>query len=118
LPPELLGCHVGGPIAHTTGRTTTLAMRLATAFFGHLGIEWVGHPVRLAGLDPDRRYRIEVIDDLGSCPRAGRTRPAWLDEPVVASGRHLAELGLQPPVMHPESVLLVHLSSAEPHPPE
>jgi alpha-galactosidase len=40
LPPELLGCHVGGPIAHTTGRTTSLPMRLATAFFGHLGIEW------------------------------------------------------------------------------
>ncbi len=78
----------------------------------------VGHPVRLAGLDPDRRYRIEVIDDLGSCPRAGRTRPAWLDEPVVATGRQLVELGLQPPVMHPESVLLVHLSSADAHPPE
>jgi alpha-galactosidase len=40
LPPELLGSHVGAPTSHTTSRTTSLAMRLATAFFGHFGIEW------------------------------------------------------------------------------
>jgi alpha-galactosidase len=40
LPPELIGCHVGPPKAHTTGRTQTLAFRAATALFGHFGIEW------------------------------------------------------------------------------
>lgn len=40
LPPELVGCHVGPAVAHTTGRATGLALRLATAFFGHLGVEW------------------------------------------------------------------------------
>ncbi len=40
VPPELLGCHVGAATAHTTGRTTSLAFRLATALFGHAGIEW------------------------------------------------------------------------------
>jgi alpha-galactosidase len=40
LPPELLGSHVGAPTSHTTARTTSLTMRLATAFFGHFGIEW------------------------------------------------------------------------------
>ncbi|ADB30844.1 glycoside hydrolase clan GH-D [Kribbella flavida DSM 17836] len=40
LPPELIGCHVGPPRAHTTGRTQTLAFRAATALFGHFGIEW------------------------------------------------------------------------------
>jgi alpha-galactosidase len=40
LPPELIGGHVGPPTAHTTGRTTALAYRLATALFGHAGVEW------------------------------------------------------------------------------
>jgi alpha-galactosidase len=40
LPPELVGCHVGPPHSHTTGRTQDLSFRAGTAFFGHLGIEW------------------------------------------------------------------------------
>lgn len=40
LPPELVGCHVGPAVAHTTARATRLGMRLATAFFGHVGVEW------------------------------------------------------------------------------
>ncbi|HEX5994698.1 MAG TPA: alpha-galactosidase [Jiangellales bacterium] len=40
LPPELIGAHVGGPTSHTTGRTHTLSFRIATALFGHFGIEW------------------------------------------------------------------------------
>jgi alpha-galactosidase len=40
LPPELVGTHVGPPTAHTTGRTGSLALRCATALFGHAGIEW------------------------------------------------------------------------------
>ncbi|HEX5995234.1 MAG TPA: alpha-galactosidase, partial [Jiangellales bacterium] len=40
LPPELIGAHVGGPTSHTTGRTHQLSFRLATALFGHFGIEW------------------------------------------------------------------------------
>jgi alpha-galactosidase len=40
LPPELVGTHVGPPRSHTTGRTHDLAFRVATALFGHFGIEW------------------------------------------------------------------------------
>ncbi|MFF7994352.1 alpha-galactosidase [Kitasatospora xanthocidica] len=40
VPPELVGCHVGEATAHTTGRITSLSTRLATALFGHAGIEW------------------------------------------------------------------------------
>ena len=40
LPPELIGSHVGPPRAHTTGRTHDLSFRVATALFGHFGIEW------------------------------------------------------------------------------
>ncbi|GAB4514070.1 MAG: alpha-galactosidase [Haliangiales bacterium] len=40
IPPELMGAHIGPSTAHTTGRTQTLQFRAATAFFGHLGVEW------------------------------------------------------------------------------
>jgi alpha-galactosidase len=39
LPPELTGTHVGAPRAHTTHRVTDQSFRLATALFGHAGIE-------------------------------------------------------------------------------
>jgi alpha-galactosidase len=40
VPPEFLGVHLGAATAHTTGRTHELSFRLATALFGHAGIEW------------------------------------------------------------------------------
>lgn len=40
VPPELVGSHVGPAVAHTTHRTSSLSFRLATALFGHAGVEW------------------------------------------------------------------------------
>ena len=40
FPPEVLGAHIGPPQSHTSGRRHGLSFRAATAFFGHLGIEW------------------------------------------------------------------------------
>ncbi len=40
VPPEVVGAHVGGPVAHTTGRSHRLGYRAATALVGHFGIEW------------------------------------------------------------------------------
>jgi alpha-galactosidase len=40
IPPELMGAHIGPERSHTTGRRHDLAFRAATAFFGHLGVEW------------------------------------------------------------------------------
>jgi alpha-galactosidase len=40
IPWELIGCHVGSDVAHTTGRQHVLDFRAGTAFFGHFGIEW------------------------------------------------------------------------------
>jgi alpha-galactosidase len=53
LPPELVGAHVGGPRAGTTGRRTGLGLRLVTALFGHAGIEW-----DLAAVPPDELARL------------------------------------------------------------
>jgi alpha-galactosidase len=40
VPPEYLGTHVSAPFSHQTGRYMPLALRCATALFGHFGIEW------------------------------------------------------------------------------
>ncbi|WP_211357208.1 alpha-galactosidase [Nocardioides rubriscoriae] len=71
VPLERLGAHVGGPVAHTTGRRHTVAFRAATALLGHLGIEW---DVRT--LEPAQR------DEL-----AGWVRLHQQLRPLLASGR-------------------------------
>jgi alpha-galactosidase len=40
IPLELIGAHVGPPVTHTTGRETSLGLRIAVALFGSFGIEW------------------------------------------------------------------------------
>ncbi len=71
VPPEMTGAHLGGPTAHTTGRTHRLELRAATALLGHFGIEW-----DLRGVSDDERSLVRDWVDLHK-----RVRP------VVASGR-------------------------------
>jgi alpha-galactosidase len=92
VPPEMLGAHLGGPRAHTTGRTQPLAFRAATALLGHFGIEW-----DLTMLDePDLatvRAWVElhksvrrVLND-GTTVRVDHPDPAVLVSGVVAADR-------------------------------
>lgn len=85
LPPELMGAHVGPPTSHTTVRTSSLALRLATAFFGHLGVEW---DITHAG--PHDRERLRAAIAL---------HRAWRD--VLHGGRVVR-------VDHPDDAALVH----------
>jgi len=166
VPAEYLGAHVSAPVNHQSGRGIGLDFRVATAFFGDLGIEWdlaaatpvdrqrlaawiaaykehrellhggrllrvdtgtgdwlhgvlapdrsravVGHfqldehvhdplPLRVPGLDPERRYR------------AGQLGPDvqdWPGEGLVLTGAALAAVGLPAPARRPISALLVSL---------
>jgi len=69
-------------------------------------------PLRLPGLDPDRRYRIELVPIAGQ-GRLGsaRRQPAWLRDGIDLTGAQLAAHGLQLPVMHPETAILLHLTT-------
>jgi alpha-galactosidase len=66
-------------------------------------------PLRLPGLDPDRRYRVEHVALPGERWGLASTQPAWLADGVELTGRQLAAHGLRPPVLHPESAVLLHL---------
>ncbi|PVG81805.1 alpha-galactosidase [Nocardioides gansuensis] len=59
VPPELIGSHIGGPVAHTTGRRHSLGYRGATALLFHLGIEW-----DLSRITPDDRAAVRDWVDL------------------------------------------------------
>ncbi|GIG92347.1 alpha-galactosidase [Plantactinospora endophytica] len=66
-------------------------------------------PVRLAGLDPDRRYLVRVVAP-ENADRILPAPPAWTTDPGVRlTGRALAHAGLQAPPLRPEQLLLVHL---------
>jgi alpha-galactosidase len=39
FPPEVMGAHVGPETCHITGRRLSMGLRVATALFGHMGVE-------------------------------------------------------------------------------
>ena len=184
FPPEVMGAHIGPPRSHTSGRRHSLQFRAATAFVGHLGIEWnllettdeerqhlaevvalhkqhrallhsgivhrldladeaaIGHVVvatdrseavlsyalldlphgtiparvKLVGLDADLRYRIEVVPIVGPPEHPAIEQVAWFESGIEATGRTLMEVGFQPPLLDPESAVILHLQSL-PKPP-
>ena len=65
--------------------------------------------LRLPGLDPDGRYRLEHVALPGERWGMSATQPAWLTEGVELTGRQLAAHGIRPPVMLPESAVLFSL---------
>ncbi len=66
--------------------------------------------LRLPGLDPDGRYRIEHVALPDERWGMSLTQPEWLTEGIELTGRQLAAHGIRPPVMHPESAVLFSLT--------
>ncbi len=99
IPPELLGGHLGAGTAHVTGRTSALGLRLATALFGHAGIEW-----DVSRAAPEDRTliaawtaeykRLRPLLHSGVVVRADSPDPAVLLHGVVAQDRSSAVFAL------------------------
>ena len=92
VPPELVGSHVGPPRAHTTGRVHGLAFRVATALFGHFGIEWdiasASEPEQAALAEAIAFYkRMRPLLHSGQVVRADHPDPAAYLHGVVAADR-------------------------------
>jgi len=66
-------------------------------------------PLRLPGLDPDRRYRVAHLALPGEHWGMAYRQPEWLEDGAELTGRQLAVHGIQPPVLHPESAVLFTL---------
>lgn len=68
--------------------------------------------IRIPGLDPDARYDVRV-DNPGLAIRSRAYTPStWVDAGVRLSGRTLALVGLESPVLDPEQVLVLVLVRA------
>ena len=94
VPPELIGCHVGAATAHTTGRTTSLAFRMATALYGHAGLEWDLTGCTETELDRLAAFitlhkRLRPLLHTGTAVHADHPDPAvWLHGVVAPDRRH------------------------------
>ena len=68
-------------------------------------------PVRLVGLDPARRYRVERVVIPGANFDPGKHHPSWYDAPVEIAGDVLTAVGLPIAVHVPESATLIHATA-------
>ena len=104
-----------GIIAHgviSTDRSDALVSLARVASSEHL----VSEPLRVRGLDSGRRYRVELADlALLRTMLFGpaRKQPSWIEHGVEATGRQLAEIGLPLPVLHPESAILIVVTTVD-----
>lgn len=95
FPPEYMGAHIGPPKSHTTRRSHSLAFRAATAFFGHLGIEWnilgaTDEEANLLGQVIELHKRFRSLLHTGDGFRLDHPNSAVLAHAVVASDRRQA----------------------------
>ncbi|MEM8621020.1 MAG: alpha-galactosidase [Actinomycetota bacterium] len=65
----------------------------------------------IPGLLADARYAVRHVELPGEVLGLAFSQPAWwgADDPLVLTGRQLDQHGLQPPALHPETAVLVHL---------
>ncbi|MFH8252274.1 alpha-galactosidase [Microbacterium sp. B2969] len=87
----------------------------ASAFFTITQVETtVAYPpgrVRMPGLDPARRYRVQVLSPGKPYEDAGQSALEWAAQGVVLTGRELATIGLRPPVQLPQRSTVVELTA-------
>src|ERR1022692_3625276 len=84
-PPEYCGAHVSAPVSGQTGRHLPLALRAATALFGHFGIEW----------------DLTAADEASLAELAGWIRLYKTHRPLLHSGR-VVRLDV------PDDAMLIH----------
>ncbi|BDA65184.1 alpha-galactosidase [Actinomyces capricornis] len=70
---------------------------------------WPSTPRPLPGLDPSRRYRVRLAAP--AYPELTLRAPWMEGEGVVLPGSYLSSTGLALPVLHPDHLILLHLSA-------
>lgn len=70
--------------------------------------------VRIPGLVPDRSYRVQVLAQTPS-DGSGRTRLEWAVDGVTLTGAALAATGVRPPVLNPQSGVVIELHAVDAH---
>ena len=64
-------------------------------------------PVRLPNLIPDQLYKVTVLEQGPTPNHLMKKMAEWWHEPLVLNGASLSKLGLQLPILDPESLVLL-----------
>ena len=84
-------------------------VRLATSPSAQVG------RVRFPGLDPDRRYRVRVREELGAARRHQAQDPEWVARagagPVELPGSVLVTAGIPLPTLDPQQAMLIEVDA-------
>lgn len=68
-------------------------------------VDFVPTAARLGGLDPNRTYRVSVVQEISASDFIQKSAPGWWPE-VSVKGDLLAKIGLEMPVLRPEQGLI------------
>lgn len=62
--------------------------------------------ILLPGLDAAARYRVRLVEPAGAAGTTQAQQPRWLTG-VESTGAALAQVGLRPPILYPETAILI-----------
>ena len=68
-------------------------------------------PLRIAYVDDNKQYRVEIVDAPKTEMSLMKKRPEWSEKSNVFTGQILKEIGLSLPVLDPESALLIYIQA-------
>ncbi|MDG2497803.1 MAG: alpha-galactosidase [Aquiluna sp.] len=86
----------------------------ATALFAYVTLQAQAgsrpNSIVIDGLDLEKNYSVKAVFPAGKPVFQQRTAPGWLDG-VVLTGKALSQIGLRPPILFPESALLIEIEA-------
>ncbi|MGC0397427.1 alpha-galactosidase [Streptomyces sp. SAI-126] len=96
-----------GVISHDRTEAVFALTAVATSVAAHPGT------LRLPDLDPHTTYRLRLLPPADQAPGMERGTPAWCTKNgITLPGSVLERVGIQLPTLHPEQLILLHLTSA------
>lgn len=92
----------------------TIAQDKSAAIYSYMQLQspdgYLPIIAQLGGLDPKRTYKVEVVTELAPADFMHRTAPGWYPT-ITATGQALMAIGLELPILRPESGLLLKVTA-------
>ena len=111
--------HSGKVVRVETGSETTFVHGVvgqdnSKAIFAYVTLQGQAasraNAILIDGLDSNRSYSVKAVYPVGRPVFQERTGPKWLDG-VVLTGKALTQIGLRPPILFPETALLIEIEA-------
>ncbi|MGO4784772.1 alpha-galactosidase [Cryobacterium sp. W22_MBD10_FK3] len=96
---------IRGVVATDQGSAVFVFSQVATSAAYPVG------PLRFPGLAADTRYRVSLVNREFTGIGNGQSPLDWAEQPVTLTGKYLATIGLQGPVLFPEHLAVFSITS-------